>query len=157
MVDRGEANHKLRKLFTTGGDLNPPAFSIFAALAELVVTAIVFYCIISHGRRKPFRFKLLGLAILFEALVNVSYMVTRFIGPGSPVHLSSQMKLFATAHGTFSMLIFIVLIILFFLASSSAKLEQNFFQDHKLLTCVFLVLWGVSVASDEMMFALVYL
>jgi hypothetical protein len=125
--------------------VTPPAFSIFAALAELTVTAIVFYTIVSHLRGNPFRYKLLGFAILFEAIVNVTYMVTRFIGADSPVHLSAQMKLFATTHGTFSMLVFIWLIILFFLASSSAKLEQNFFRDHKLMTHVFRR--GVSVAS----------
>ena len=137
--------------------MTPPAFSIFAALSELVVTAIVYYTIVSHLRGKPFRFKLLGFAILFEAVVNVSYMVTRFVGTESPVHLSAQIKLFATVHGTFSMLVFIWLIILFFLASSSAKLEQNFFRDHRLMTYVFLFLWGVSVASGELMFLMVYL
>jgi hypothetical protein len=140
-----------------GGEMTPPAFSIFAAIAELIVTTIVYYSIISHLKGKSFRFKLLGFAILFEAIVNVTYMVTRFIGSDSPVHLSGQMKLFATLHGTFSMLVFIWLIILFFLASSSAKLEQNFFRDHKLGTYLFLILWGVSVASGEIMFAMIYL
>ncbi len=137
--------------------MTPPAFSIFAALSELIITAIVYYVILSHLKNKPFRFKLLGFAILYEALINVSYMVTRFIGSDSPVHLSAQMKLFATIHGTFSMLVFVWLIILFFLASSSAKLEQNFFQDHKFITYLFLVLWGVSVASGELMFILIYI
>ena len=136
--------------------MTPPAFSIFAALSELIITAIVYYTIISHRQGRPFRFKLLGFAILYEALVNVSYMVTRFVGSESPVHFSSQMKLFATIHGIFSMLVFIWLIILFFLASSSAKLEQNFFGDHKFSTYLFLILWGFSVASGELMFALIY-
>ncbi|OGC88022.1 MAG: hypothetical protein A2142_04460 [candidate division Zixibacteria bacterium RBG_16_48_11] len=137
--------------------MTPPAFSIFAAIAELAVTAIVYSSILSHIRGKPFRLKLLGFAILFEAIVNVTYMVTRFIGADSPVHLSAQMKLLATIHGTFSMPVFIWLIILFFLASSSAKLEQNFFRDHKLMTYVFLILWRVSVASGEVMFLQIYL
>ena len=146
----------MRELFE-GGDLNPPAFSILAAFSELVVTAIVYYSILSHLQGRRFRIGLLGVAILFEAIVNVSYMLTRFIGPHSPLHFSVRLKLFATLHGTFSMLIFILLIILFFLASSSAKLERNFLREHKFLTYLFLVLWGVSVASGEFMPALIYL
>ena len=121
------------------------------------MTTIAYYTVISQLKGKPFRFKLLGFAILFEALVNVTYVVTRFIGSNSPVHLSGPMRLFATLHGTFSMLVFIWLIILFFLASSSAKLEQNFFRDHRLGTYLFLILWGISVGSGEIMFAMIYL
>lgn len=136
--------------------MTPPLASIFASLSELAVTIVVYYVIISHWRGKPFRAKLLGLAILFEALVNVSYMISRFVGKESPVHLSSGMKLLATVHGTFSMLVFIILIILFFLAASASKLEENFFASHKTITLSFLILWGISVASGEVMFALLY-
>lgn len=54
-----------------------PAFSIFSAASELVVTAGVAIVVSRNWSRRKFPLALFLAVALFEALVNVAYMANR--------------------------------------------------------------------------------
>ena len=135
-----------------------PAFSIFSAISELFVTAGVFYMVRLNWTRRPFPLPLfLGIA-LFEALVNVVYMANRAsrAATGADV-ISPAMKVFFAAHGTLSLLAYLVFVILAVFAWQDQRSGRFYFRERPALTWAFLAVWVVSVASGEVLFVLRYL
>jgi len=138
--------------------LSIPPFSIFSAISELFVTAGVFYMVRLNWTRRPFPLPLfLGVA-LFEALVNVVYMANRAsrAATGADV-VSDGMKIFFAAHGTLSLLAYLVFVILAVFAWQDQRAGRFYFRERPALTWAFLAVWTVSVSSGEVLFVLRYL
>ena len=95
---------------------------------------------------------------LFEALVNVMYMANRAAAAAAghdPV--STGVKIFFAAHGTLSLLAYLAFVIFGVLAWQEQRAQRWFFPSHPRLTWTFLVVWTISIASGEALFALRYL
>jgi len=120
----------------------------------------VFYVIWTAIANVRFNRKL-GFGVLaYEVIFNISYMVMR-----SLEHVSEKPSVvekpgetaLAIFHGTFSLVMFIALVIFFIVADKHYAKGENFFVHHHRLTSVFLYSWSVSVLSGALFFARLYL
>ena len=138
-----------------------PAFSLFSAISELLVTAGVLFVVRRNWTRRPFPFAVFLTVALFEGLVNVMYMANR-ASQASAAHaggptLSVGMKIAFAAHGMLSLLGYLVFVVLGTFAHQEQRQGRWFFRDRPALTWAFLVLWTISIVSGEVIFALRYL
>ena len=137
-----------------------PAFSIFSAVSELFVTALVFYVIRRNWTRRMFPFALFLAGVLFEACVNVLYMANRAaqasVATGAE-QVSTGLKVFYALHGMLSLFAYVVFVILGVIAYQEQRAGRFFFRDHAALTWTFLLLWTVSIVSGETVFVIRYL
>ncbi len=138
---------------------NIPLYSIFTAITEIFVTIIVLYTIISNMRGKKLKWKLLFIAIVFESLVNVSYMVYRLFGfAAERIEITSKLlRSLVGFHGVLSFIMLTLLIILSYVAYKESKNDKNFFQEHKLISIIFITLWLISIISGYIFFVLFYI
>lgn len=136
-----------------------PAFSIFSAVSELLVTAAVLYVIISNMRGDVLKWKLLFGTLAFEIFVNVSYMFyrTSAIAAETTEALTPALRTLAAFHGGLSFVMLLSLIMLSFIAYRQALLGRHYFQEHKAVSVIFIVWWLISVGSGELLFVLLYL
>lgn len=138
-----------------------PAFSIFSALSELLVTAGVLFVVRRNWTRRTFPFAIFLSVALFEGLVNVMYMAGRSAeaaaGHPAAASLPVAMKLGFAAHGLLSLLAYLVFVVLGTLAHQEQDRGRWFFRDRPALTWSFLAVWTVSIVSGEALFALRYL
>lgn len=142
----------------TGNLMEIPAFSIFSAVSELAVTAVVLYVVVRNLRGRPFEWKLLGAALVFEVCVNVVYMSIRAAETDQASGLSTAMKVLAALHGILSLAMLIGLIGVYILAVVDTKSgRETWFRRNPGLTWAFIGLWLISVGSGEAFFALRYL
>jgi hypothetical protein len=139
--------------------LSIPPFSLFSAVSEIFVTAAVFYVVRRNWTKRTFPLGVFLVVALFEAFVNVYYMVTRTTqaASGAAHALSPAMKLGFAAHGLLSLLAYIVFVVLGVLAWQEQREGRFFFRDRPALTWTFLVVWTISVVSGEVIFVLRYL
>jgi len=128
---------------------NIPWFSTFTLLTEALVTASVLYILYSGYYKNRFPAQLTAVTLLYETLFNISYMSYRALShvdnsthPDSSFHIA-----LAIFHGTFSLFMFIALIIFMYFAWKNYKNGINFFQKFKKLTLVFLIAWLIAVVS----------
>lgn len=135
-----------------------PAFSIFSALSELVVTAIVLYVIIANLRGRPFAWRLLGGALVFEVCVNVVYMIKRAAAVDAYEELSRGLIVLFAVHGILSLVMLMGLILAYLVATFDQKAgRQTWFQQHPAMTWGFIGLWLLSVGSGEAAFVWRYM
>ncbi len=133
--------------------MNIPTFSWFSAVSELFVTAIVLYAIIGNIRGKPFRWKLLGLALLFELTVNVMYMIQRAAVADTDSNLAGGLKLMFALHGILSLVMFVALLLLYLIATFEHKAgHATWFQRHPVGAWTFVAFWLLAVGSGEAAF-----
>ncbi len=137
-----------------------PAFSLFSALSELVVTAGVLYVVRRNWTRRTFPFALFLAVAIFEGTINVMYMAKR-ASEASAAHavvstLSTGMKLAFATHGLLSLLAYLVFVVLGVFAHQEQQRQRWFFRERPALTWAFLVVWTISVVSGEVIFALRY-
>ena len=134
--------------------MSAPAFSTFAAISELFVTAGVFYVVFTNLKGRGFKWKLASAVILFEFFVNMLYMIFRMQQHGTSSGLPARLVALAAGHGILSLLVFILFVVFSFLADAAIKKGNHFFQDNKALTYAFLILWTISVVSGEVLYFL---
>ena len=135
-----------------------PAYSIFSAASELLVTVAVLYVVRRAYAHSDFRRGLLVVVLAFEAFVNISYMAYRMAVPsdglaGAPHWLTAT----AALHGLLSLGMFLFLLFLAAMAWRDDQRGENFFREHAGTTWAFVGLWMLSVASGEFLFAALYL
>ncbi len=138
-----------------------PAFSLFSAISELLVTAGVLFVVRRNWTRRHFPFAIFLSVALFEGLVNVMYMAGR-ASEASAAHAASAalpvgMKIGFAAHGLLSLFAYLVFVVLGTLAHQAQEQGRWFFRERPALTWSFLVVWMVSIVSGEVIFALRYL
>ncbi len=125
-----------------------PWFSTFTLFTELIVTASVLYVFYTAYKRNVFPYTLVAITLGYEILFNISYMASRALGGKNPSKLSgSHIIGLAIFHGTFSLLMFIALLVFMSLAWKNYKKGINYFQLHKNFTIVFIALWLIAIAS----------
>ena len=134
-----------------------PPFSLFSAVSELFVTAGVFFVIARNWNRRPFPFAMFLTVALFELLVNVLYMANRASQAAAAQSRPVWMKIFFAVHGMLSLLAYLVFVILGVFAYQEQRTGRYFFRDHPVITWTFLVVWTISIASGEVIFAMRYL
>jgi len=136
-----------------------PAFSLFSAVSELLVTAGVLYVVRRNWTRRTFPFAVFLAVALFEGLVNVLYMARRAseASAAAAPALSTGMKIAFASHGLLSLLAYLVFVVLGVFAHQEQQRQRWFFRKRPALTWTFLAAWTVSIVSGEVIFALRYL
>jgi hypothetical protein len=128
------------------------AFSHFSAVSELGVTAAVFYVLWRAWRHDDVRTGLLAVVLAFEVFVNVAYMVWRIAIP--TVHLQTLPSWLLAGHGILSLLMLAGLIAFAVEAGRLRRQKRNLVREHPGQAVGFAVLWGISVASGEVIYAM---
>ena len=138
--------------------MNIPILSIVTLLTELVITALVYFIIWKAYRTGVFM-RALAFAILgYELLFNISYMLSRELGAeGSSAVYNPYETTLAIFHGTFSLLMFVMLIVFFLMATRAYRRGENYFLIHPRLTWSFLIAWSISILSGVVFFASLYI
>lgn len=117
----------------------------------------MLYSIISNVRGGPFRWKMLGLVLVFELCVNIVYMVGRSARVDSSTEISTAMKLFFAGHGILSLAMFVALVFAYILSVIDVKEgKPTIFERRPAMAYVFIGLWMVSVLSGEALFFIRY-
>src|SRR5512146_1013585 len=91
--------------------MHAPLYSTVSLIAELFVSAAIVTVIVQAYRKNVFRKRLAALALAYEILFNISYMVYRVLThPESKAESKFDVGL-AIFHGTLSLAMFIALIV----------------------------------------------
>jgi len=126
--------------------MHAPLYSTIALIAELFVSAAVFYIFYRGYKYGKFLEKLAIAAILYEIIFDISYMVHRV--PAQDNKLNRPIVIaFGAFHGILSLAMFLGLIVFFALAMMRYRKGVNYFKDHQRLTFTFLFFWSLSVLS----------
>lgn len=128
-------------------------FSTFTAIAELFVTAAVFFVVYSNYQRKPFPTRIAFGVAGFEFLVNMMYMIFR-MQQAPQQGLSGSMVALYAIHGSLSLLIFIAYVTLACLAYFDSRKGRYYFREHPGQTFLFIFCWILSVGSGEILYFL---
>ncbi len=140
--------------------MDAPAFSTFSAIAEIFVTAAVFYVVLRNYRGKGFAAKVAVGVIVFEFSVNMMYMIFRMreVSAAGSDHAAggSPYGMFMAAHGVLSLLVFVLFVVFAYLAYVAIRRDRHFFRDNPGVTWGFLFLWMLSVGSGEALYLLNY-
>ncbi|HUX35548.1 MAG TPA: hypothetical protein VMV71_00780 [Candidatus Paceibacterota bacterium] len=134
-----------------------PAWSIVTLSTEILVTASVYF-IIWKAYRTGILMRYFAIAVIsYEALFNVSYMLSRELGEQGAAAYNPYETALAIFHGTFSLIMFVSLVIFFLAAIRSYARGVNYFLLHRRLTIAFAIAWGVSILSGITLFASLYI
>ena len=129
-------------------------------ITELGVTAAVVYIIRKTYTTGTFLRRLAFGVLAYEVVVNISYMSYRAL-EHLPEHADKAHEPFELAlaifHGTFSLVMFLALILFFVIAAKRYAAGENYFSAHPKLTVSFLVAWSISILSGALFFVLLYL
>lgn len=140
--------------------MSAPFFSIFALVAEFCVTGVVFYVIWNAVSEVRLNRKLAFGVLAYEVIFNISYMVWRSLEHANEkvavVEKPGEVAL-AIFHGTFSLVMFVALVLFFWVADKRYAKGENFFVHHHRMTSIFLYAWGISVFSGALFFIRLYL
>jgi hypothetical protein len=135
-----------------------PILSIVTLLTELVITASVYFIIWKAYRTGAFMRRLAFAILGYELLFNISYMLSRELGVDeSTVVYNPYETGLAIFHGTFSLLMFVMLFVFFIMAARAYRRGENYFLIHPRLTWSFVLAWGVSILSGIAFFASLYI
>ncbi len=136
--------------------MHAPLYSTVSLVAELFVSAAIVTVIVQAYRRNAFRRRLAALALSYEVLFNISYMVYRVLThPEDKVESKFDVAL-AIFHGTLSLAMFIALVVFMAVAWKRYAKGENFFRAHRVMTGIFLALWTLSVVSGVIFYFVEY-
>jgi hypothetical protein len=134
-----------------------PLWSLLVLFAELLVTASVYFIIWKAYRTGVF-LRLFAFAILaYEAIFNVSYMVSKENSVSGTTVYSPYETGMAIFHGVFSLVMFVALVVFFVTASRMYRRGENYFLTHQRLTITFVIAWAISILSGVAFFVSLYL
>lgn len=137
--------------------MHAPLYSTITLIAEIFVSASIYYTLYQGYRHNKFPAKLAGFALLYEILFNISYMALQ-----APHHVKAArveapfVVILAIVHGVLSLLMFLALILFFVFAWTRYKKEINYFQSHKMLTSTFIFFWTFSIVSGILFYFVEY-
>ena len=135
-----------------------PIYSTITLITELFITAAVLYIFYSGYNKNKFPVVLAVIAVGYETLLNISYMVYRALTHSESSSVESTFEIaLAIFHGTLSLVMFVTLVIFLFLAWKNYKNGINFFEKHKLASVTFILLWLSSVVSGILFYIIEYL
>lgn len=135
--------------------MHAPVYSSIALIAEILVSAAVYYVFFQGYKRNRLPEKVAIGAVIYEVLFDISYMIYRL-----PARETGARKSLVTGlgvfHGTLSLLMFAGLIAFVVLAVKNYRRNVNYFLAHKRATFVFLFCWALSVVSGVVLYFLEY-
>jgi hypothetical protein len=132
------------------------SISTFVLVAELFVSASIFYVFYSSYVKNRFPFVLVAITLAYEIIGNIGYMTYRAMN-GNPSQLSSPLYIgFAIFHGVFSLVMFVALLAFMGIAWKKYRAGTNYFAEHKNLTFTFLTFWIIAVLSGIAFYYLTY-
>ncbi|MBI2078785.1 MAG: hypothetical protein HYT80_10525 [Euryarchaeota archaeon] len=134
----------------------PPLFSTFSALTELAVTAAVFWFFYHALGRASYRWGVITVAIVYETLFNITYMVLRLVTHEEGVTHDHPIWVtwFVGVHGALSLLMFVGLIAFVAWAHRAVRRgEAHPVGAHPRTTWAFLGVWTLSILSGEAIYA----
>lgn len=130
----------------------PPPLSTLSAVTELFVTAAVFYFFYQALRHANYRWGLMTVAIVYETLFNITYMVSRLIvhEEGATHQHPGWVTGFVAFHGSLSLVMFLGLIGFVVWAWRRVRAgEPDPIGARRSLSYGFLVLWTISILTGE--------
>ncbi len=133
-----------------------PFWSAVTLCAELLVTASIYFIIWRSYRTGKFLRWFAFCVLGYEAIFNISYMVSREIGGQDDGVLNPYQTFLGAFHGIFSLVMFVALIVFFLVAARGYKHGENYFLRHRGLTIVFSCAWGISILSGIALFVSLY-
>ena len=140
--------------------MDTPVWSIVTLVAELAVTAIVYFVIYEAYTRGVFHRALALGVLVYELLFNITYMASRLLKgthDGTAQVFTPYETGLAIFHGTFSLGMFVALVAFFVIAARAYARGDSFFHDRPRLTFAFCVAWGISILSGVLFFIALYL
>jgi len=134
-----------------------PILSAVTLIAELLVTASVYFIIRKAYRTGVFlRWFAFGI-LAYEMVFNITYMFSREVKGETAGPLNPYQTMLGAFHGIFSLVMFVALIIFFLTAAHGYKRGENYFLKHRLLTITFVYAWGLSILSGVGLFVSLYI
>lgn len=133
-----------------------PAWSIITLFTELCVTASVYFIIWKAYRSGVFLRYFAFAVLAYEVLFNISYMLGRELGAQNSAVYDPYLTALAIFHGTFSLIMFVTLVVFFLAAARAYRRGENYFLAHQRLTLAFIIAWGVSILSGLTFFISLY-
>lgn len=135
----------------------PPAFSTLSAITELFVTAAVIWFFWHALRGADYRWGVMTVAIAYETLFNITYMVLRLVSheEGVTHQHPAWVTWFVGFHGAISLAMFVGLIWLVVWAWRRVRAgDADPIGRRAKLSYTFLALWAVSILSGEAIYAM---
>ena len=137
--------------------MHAPLYSTITLIAELFVSAAIYYTIYQGYKHNRFPAKLAGAALFYEIVFNISYMALQSSNHAKASAVESPFIVgLAIVHGILSLLMFLSLILFFIIAWRKYQREINFFHKHKNLTLLFLIFWTFSILSGILFYFVEY-
>ena len=134
-----------------------PILSAVTLIAELLVTASVYFIIWKAYRSGRFlRWFAFGV-LAYELIFNITYMFSRALNGANDGPLNPYETALGAFHGIFSLVMFVALIVFFLAAARGYKRGENYFVKHSRLTIVFSYAWGLSILSGVTLFVTLYI
>jgi hypothetical protein len=135
--------------------MQAPLYSTITLIAELFVSASIYYSRYKHNR---FPVKLATSALLYEILFNISYMAMQVPEHAKAARVESPFVIgLAIIHGVLSLIMFITLVIFFILAFKNYRKGINYFKKHKIFTIIFIFFWTFSIVSGIFFYFVEYI
>lgn len=134
----------------------PPLYSTITLFTELLITAAILYIFYSGYKKNKFPYKIAFLALAYETLFNVSYMVIRILTHKEVRSKPDPDVWLAAFHGISSLIMFIALIIYVIIAWKNYKKGINYFLIHKKITFTFLFFWLLAIFSGILFYVFEY-
>ena len=135
-----------------------PWFSTFTLFTETLITVLVFVIFFQGYYRSRFLTRTAAVTLAYEILFNISYMASRALNhedsktyPDSSFHIA-----LAIFHGTFSLLMFVLLLTFMYFAWKNYRAGVNFFLKYKKLTAAFLIAWLIAILSGYLFYYQAY-
>lgn len=138
--------------------MHAPLYSSITLIAELFVSAAIYYSLYKGYKHNRFPVKLAAAALLYEIVFNISYMAMQAPEHAKAAHVESPFLIgLAIVHGVLSLVMFITLVIFFILAFKNYRKGVNYFQKHKIFTIIFTCFWTFSIISGILFYIVEYI
>jgi len=135
-----------------------PIYSTVALFTECIMLIVILYIFYNGYKYNRFNYKLVAIALSYEIIFNISYMLYRTVSAPESKSVHSAIVIgFAILHGILSLVMFILLIVFLLLAWKNYKKKINYFKKHSVLSLIFIIFWLIAVISGIIIYAVYYL
>lgn len=138
--------------------MQAPLYSTITLIAELFVSAAIYYSLYQGYKHNRFPVKLAAAALIYEIIFNISYMAMQVPQHAKATGVESPFVIgLAIVHGVLSLIMFITLVIFFILAFEHYRKGVNYFKRHKIFTIIFTCFWTFSIVSGILFYFVEYI
>jgi hypothetical protein len=138
--------------------MQAPLYSTITLIAELFVSAAIYYSLYQGYKHNRFPVKIAAAALIYEIVFNISYMAMQVPAHAKAARVESPyIIVLAIIHGILSLIMFITLVIFFILAYNHYRHGVNYFKKHKIFTIIFLCFWTFSIVSGILFYFVEYI